>query len=97
MIGLAAGEPDFDTPPTIVEAGVQAIRDGYTRYSPNTGTAELRAAVCKKLKAGGGSSRRRAGSREIKHTDCFSAMFVSEKKEKTFQNHVDVEVSRYLI
>ena len=49
VIGLAAGEPDFDTPAAIVEAGCDAIRNGFTRYSPNTGTAGLRAAVCKKL------------------------------------------------
>ena len=53
VIGLAAGEPDFDTPPAIVEAGCAAIRGGFTRYSPNTGTAELREAICKKLMAGG--------------------------------------------
>ena len=50
VIGLAAGEPDFDTPAAIVEAGCDAIKNGFTRYSPNTGTADLRAAVCKKLK-----------------------------------------------
>ena len=49
VIGLAAGEPDFDTPSAIVEAGCAAIRGGKTRYSPNTGTAGLRAAVCEKL------------------------------------------------
>jgi hypothetical protein len=49
VIGLAAGEPDFDTPPAVVEAGCAAIRGGFTRYSPNPGTADLRAAVCKKL------------------------------------------------
>ena len=50
VIGLAAGEPDFDTPAAIVEAGVQALRQGYTRYTPNTGTSALRKAICKKLK-----------------------------------------------
>ena len=49
VIGLAAGEPDFDTPAAIVEAGCAAIRGGKTRYSPNTGTAELREAICAKL------------------------------------------------
>ena len=49
VIGLAAGEPDFDTPAAIVEAGCAAIRGGKTRYSPNTGTAALREAVCAKL------------------------------------------------
>ena len=37
VIGLAAGEPDFDTPAPIVEAGVRAIREGHTRYTPNAG------------------------------------------------------------
>ena len=53
MIGLAAGEPDFDTPAEIVEAGVAALRGGDTRYTPNTGTSALRAAIVKKLKGGG--------------------------------------------
>ncbi|MBA0727227.1 hypothetical protein Golax_000239, partial [Gossypium laxum] len=35
VIRLAAGEPDFDTPAIIAEAGINAIREGYTRYSPN--------------------------------------------------------------
>lgn len=49
VIGLAAGEPDFDTPEPIAEAGIRAIREGHTRYTPNTGTSELLAAICKKL------------------------------------------------
>ncbi|XP_068637343.1 bifunctional aspartate aminotransferase and glutamate/aspartate-prephenate aminotransferase [Aristolochia californica] len=50
VIRLAAGEPDFDTPTVIAEAGMRAIREGYTRYTPNAGTMELRTAICKKLK-----------------------------------------------
>ncbi|KAI8469561.1 MAG: pyridoxal phosphate-dependent transferase [Monoraphidium minutum] len=50
VIGLAAGEPDFDTPDEIVEGGIEALRDGFTRYTPNTGTSALRAAIVKKLK-----------------------------------------------
>ena len=50
VIGLAAGEPDFDTPEEIVEAGIEALRDGFTRYTPNTGTSNLRQAICNKLK-----------------------------------------------
>jgi bifunctional aspartate aminotransferase and glutamate/aspartate-prephenate aminotransferase len=50
VIGLAAGEPDFDTPYEITEAGVEALREGYTRYTPNTGTSQLRKAIVKKLK-----------------------------------------------
>eukprot|EP00271_Cylindrocystis_brebissonii_P004636 TRINITY_DN16412_c0_g1_i1.p1 TRINITY_DN16412_c0_g1~~TRINITY_DN16412_c0_g1_i1.p1 ORF type:complete len:522 (+),score=72.59 TRINITY_DN16412_c0_g1_i1:840-2405(+) len=50
IIELAAGEPDFDTPEAIVEAGMRAIREGHTRYSPTPGTMELRTAIVKKLK-----------------------------------------------
>ncbi|XP_014493579.1 bifunctional aspartate aminotransferase and glutamate/aspartate-prephenate aminotransferase [Vigna radiata var. radiata] len=50
VIRLAAGEPDFDTPTVIAEAGMNAIRDGHTRYTPNAGTLELRQAICHKLK-----------------------------------------------
>ncbi|XXG87534.1 hypothetical protein AAC387_Pa11g2197 [Persea americana] len=50
VIRLAAGEPDFDTPSAIAEAGINAIRQGYTRYTPNAGTLELRTAICDKLK-----------------------------------------------
>lgn len=50
VIRLAAGEPDFDTPAVIAEAGINAIREGYTRYTPNAGTLELRTAICHKLK-----------------------------------------------
>nr|GME21092.1 bifunctional aspartate aminotransferase and glutamate/aspartate-prephenate aminotransferase [Ipomoea batatas] len=50
VIRLAAGEPDFDTPAPIAEAGINAIREGYTRYTPNAGTMEIRQAICHKLK-----------------------------------------------
>lgn len=50
VVGLAAGEPDFDTPHVVAEAGVRAIRSGKTRYAPNRGTAELQARICTKLK-----------------------------------------------
>ncbi|KAA3454029.1 bifunctional aspartate aminotransferase [Gossypium australe] len=56
VIRLAAGEPDFDTPAIIAEAGINAIREGYTRYSPNAGTLELRTAICHKLKEENGIS-----------------------------------------
>ncbi|XP_022739681.1 bifunctional aspartate aminotransferase and glutamate/aspartate-prephenate aminotransferase isoform X1 [Durio zibethinus] len=56
VIRLAAGEPDFDTPAVIAEAGINAIREGYTRYTPNAGTMELRAAICHKLKEENGIS-----------------------------------------
>jgi aminotransferase len=48
-ISLAVGEPDFPTPAHIVEAGRQALVDGFTRYSPNAGYLWLREAIAAKL------------------------------------------------
>ena len=45
VIGLGAGEPDFDTPDFIKDAAIQAIRDGQTKYTDVDGTPELKAAV----------------------------------------------------
>ncbi|KAF9600754.1 hypothetical protein IFM89_012198 [Coptis chinensis] len=56
VIRLAAGEPDFDTPSVIAEAGINAIREGHTRYTPNSGTFELRKAICHKLEEENGIS-----------------------------------------
>src|SRR3954468_24724314 len=50
VIGLAAGEPDFDTPDNIKEAAIAAIRRGETKYTNIEGIAELRAAIAKKFK-----------------------------------------------
>jgi aspartate aminotransferase len=50
IIGLAAGEPDFDTPAHIADAGVEAIRKGITRYTAVDGTAELKDAIITKFK-----------------------------------------------
>ncbi|MCI0330264.1 MAG: pyridoxal phosphate-dependent aminotransferase [candidate division Zixibacteria bacterium] len=50
VISLSAGEPDFPTPPDACEAGIAAIRAGFTKYTPNNGTLELRKAIAAKLK-----------------------------------------------
>jgi len=50
IIGLGAGEPDFDTPTFIADAGVEAIRKGITRYTAVDGTAELKDAIIAKFK-----------------------------------------------
>jgi aspartate aminotransferase len=50
IIGLAAGEPDFDTPAHISDAGIEAIRKGITRYTAVDGTAELKDAIIAKFK-----------------------------------------------
>ena len=50
VISFGAGEPDFDTPEAVKEAGAKALRDGFTKYTPTSGTPELREAVCRKFK-----------------------------------------------
>ena len=47
-VSLAVGEPGFPTPPHIVEAAAQALRDGFTKYSPNPGYLDLREAIAEK-------------------------------------------------
>ncbi len=49
VIGLGAGEPDFPTPENIAAAGIRAIREGDTKYTPITGTKAVREAICTKL------------------------------------------------
>ncbi len=49
VIGLAAGEPDFDTPDFVKEAAIAAIRSGKTKYTNVDGTAELKAAIVAKF------------------------------------------------
>ncbi len=50
IIGLGAGEPDFDTPDHIKEAAIAAIRRGETKYTNVDGTPELKAAIARKFK-----------------------------------------------
>ena len=50
VIGLGAGEPDFDTPQNIKDAAIDAIRRGETKYPPVAGIAPLREAVAQKFK-----------------------------------------------
>ncbi len=49
IIHLEIGEPDFETPPHIVEAGCRALRDGHTHYTPTAGIPELRAAIAEEV------------------------------------------------
>ena len=49
VISLGVGEPDFDTPREIVEAGVESLREGRTHYTSNYGTLELRRALADHL------------------------------------------------
>jgi len=51
VISLGVGEPDFDTPRVVVEAGVESLREGRTHYTSNYGTVELRRALARHLEA----------------------------------------------
>jgi aspartate aminotransferase len=59
IIGLGAGEPDFDTPTHIAEAGIEAIRKGFTRYTPVEGNADLKDAIIAKFKRENGIDYKR--------------------------------------
>jgi aspartate aminotransferase len=74
IISLGAGEPDFDTPTHIAEAGIEAIRKGFTRYTPVEGTAELKDAIVAKF--------RRENSLEYKR----SQILVSSGAKQTIFN-----------
>lgn len=50
VVSFGAGEPDFNTPENIKEAGIAAIRENKTRYTPAAGTMELRKAICNRMK-----------------------------------------------
>ncbi len=50
VVDLSLGEPDFDTPDHIKQAAIQAINDNYSHYTPVGGFADLKEAVCFKLK-----------------------------------------------
>ena len=49
IIGLGAGEPDFDTPEHIKQAAIEAINNGFTKYTPVDGTAKLKQAIIDKF------------------------------------------------
>ncbi len=50
IINLSVGEPDFDTPETAKSGGIEAIREGFTKYTVAAGIVELRQAVAEKLR-----------------------------------------------
>lgn len=54
IIGLGAGEPDFDTPEHIKQAAIKAIQDGFTKYTAVDGTPGLKQAIISKLKRDNG-------------------------------------------
>lgn len=50
VVGFGAGEPDFNTPQNICDAAIAAIHDGFTKYTPASGTNDLKEAISKKFK-----------------------------------------------
>ncbi|HZG72099.1 MAG TPA: aminotransferase class I/II-fold pyridoxal phosphate-dependent enzyme, partial [Chondromyces sp.] len=50
VIGLGAGEPDFNTPEHIIEAAYDSMKEGYTKYTPSGGLVELKDAIIEKFK-----------------------------------------------
>ena len=51
VVNFGAGEPDFDTPAHIKAAAIKAIESGFTKYTPSSGTQELKEAIARKFKA----------------------------------------------
>ena len=49
IVHLEIGEPDFDTPANIVEAGIKAMREGQTHYTPSAGIPQLREAIAEEI------------------------------------------------
>lgn len=54
VVNFGAGEPDFNTPEHIVEAAIEALEKGHTKYTPSAGLPALRRAVCNKLQRDNG-------------------------------------------
>ncbi|RUM43836.1 MAG: pyridoxal phosphate-dependent aminotransferase [Hydrogenimonas sp.] len=54
VLGFSAGEPDFDTPQVIKDAAIQAIQEGFTKYTAVDGIPELKEAIVEKLKRDNG-------------------------------------------
>jgi aspartate aminotransferase len=56
VVGFGAGEPDFDTPQHIKDAAIKAINEGKTKYTPASGTVDIKKAICEKFKNDNGLS-----------------------------------------
>ncbi len=54
VVDFGVGEPDFDTPENVKQAGIKAIQAGFTKYTPASGTDELKEAVIEKFKKDNG-------------------------------------------
>jgi aminotransferase len=82
VISLGVGEPDFDTPRAIVEAGVESLREGRTHYTSNYGTLELRRALAELLE-------RRYGVRYDPATELMITIGASEAVDNALRATVD--------
>src|SRR3954447_5040706 len=51
VIGLGAGEPDFNTPQHILDAAVQSMNEGHTKYTPSAGLPALKQAIIRKFES----------------------------------------------
>ncbi|MFH1782337.1 MAG: pyridoxal phosphate-dependent aminotransferase [Candidatus Omnitrophota bacterium] len=51
VVSFGSGEPDFDTPANIKEKAIQSIKDGFTKYTPASGTDDLKEIICSKFKS----------------------------------------------
>ena len=54
VIGFGAGEPDFNTPEYIINSAKKALDIGFTKYTPASGTVELKKAICEKFEKDNG-------------------------------------------
>ncbi|MEK6732924.1 MAG: pyridoxal phosphate-dependent aminotransferase [Candidatus Omnitrophota bacterium] len=54
VVGFGSGEPDFDTPDHIKAAAIKAIQQGFTKYTPESGTDDLKKAICEKFQKDNG-------------------------------------------
>ena len=85
IIGFGAGEPDFDTPDHIKNAGIRAIQEGFTKYTPVGGTDELKDAIAGKLETENGLTYGRSNivvSCGAKHTLYNLAQALFEKGDE---------------
>ena len=92
VIGLGAGEPDFDTPENIKNAAIKAIRKGDTKYTAVDGTPALKKAVIRKL-ASQGETFSMSIFRSLKATYYREALdFVQIYKKDALMNMYEIDV-----
>src|SRR4051812_35341810 len=79
VCGFGAGEPDFDTPEHIKAAAIEALQQGFTKYTPSSGLPELRQAIADKFKNENGLNYKPGQiivSNGAKHS-CFNAIMAT--------------------